>query len=280
MLTAATRLLLGALAVSAAAAGCMAPRDAGEADAAPAPPGHLPGRIELTGCVGFSGGTNLYPAPLAPGQAPPGWEPTATDPWGFVLLSGYECSRIGVGPLERGPVRIVWDAHGAARIPDACLAGATAGTIAAVLNALLVDDAEVSGHLRAAYGLPAHHAAIAADSRPQGTLVEHTWSWTPAGGQESRVTFVDDGQRGDLASADRLFWARGDGIGSLDLHYDRTGPTAVPWPGHGPMQPPMLMASTPQASFAGPTSFFAALDGHGAFTLFGDAACREREPPR
>lgn len=292
MLTDPSRAPLGALAAVlavAVAAGCLAPSGptgegadaaaeeakAGASAAVPRPP--AAGRIEMTGCTGFRGGTNVQPGPLAPGQAPPGWEPAATDPWGFVTLAGYECSRIGVGPLERGPVRLVWDAHGRARVPDPCLAGRTSGTVAAVLNALLVDDPGVGAHLRDAFGLPVHDAAITVASRPQAALVEHTWSWTTAGGAASSVTFVDDGQRGDPATADRLFWARGGGIGSLDLQYDRAGPTAAPWPGYGPMQPPMLMAATPQASFAGQASHVADMAAAGTVTLFGDAECRVRE---
>ena len=234
-----------------------------------------PAGMILSHCAALVAATNAYPAALAAGPVPQGWDPDPTEPASAVFMHGYECQRVHLGPLERGPVRLVWDAHETATIPPQCQAPKVPD---AVLNALLTDDAGVAQQLRAE-GLPAQEGSIAATSRPAaGGMTEHAWTWSVRGQPASRVTV--DQQDGGAAEpwSMRLFWARpGGGVGRMDLNGTREGPLAALF-GQGPMAAPMVLAHAPPQFFAGPTTAYAALDATATFQLFADGKCTVPAP--
>src|SRR5882672_5357469 len=98
-----------------------------------------PPLFELGHCTGFSGATHAYPQTLAPSKAPAGWGENAVS---FVGLEGFDCHRISIGPFERGPVRIVLDAHTNFSSPSHCAENLTARTGEQFLNVFLVNDRE------------------------------------------------------------------------------------------------------------------------------------------
>lgn len=195
----------------------------------------------------------------------------------FILLVGYQCERLSLGSFERGPVHLVWDAHGGADPPPRCLENETLPTHAAILNVLLVDDQELVAHFQAEYGVPARYAEFTVDEQSAGSLTERTWSWV-ADGSTSSFTFLDDGTNSPDPISDRLFWARGSGgLGQLDLTYERNGLTITTRSGHGPMQTPMLMAETPQQYLIAFTQYYTSMAGTGHFRIYSDQLCEQLE---
>lgn len=235
-------------------------------------------RLVLSQCTGFVGSTHPYPRAVGPGQPPPGWEPVdSTIPTSYVLIGGYECNRVSIGPYERGPVRIVWDAHDHADIPAKCLEGRPPLSLAPILNAVLANDQQIADHLRNEYGLPVEYAEINATAQPTGPMNERSWTWGP-GSTPSELTFVDDGTSAPFDFNERFLWQRRNGIGVLDMTYERTGPELTDREGYGVMQTPMLLANSTTQLFAGPINYFPTLSGEGAFHLFSDLMCEQPAP--
>ncbi|HUR62835.1 MAG TPA: hypothetical protein VM286_10810 [Candidatus Thermoplasmatota archaeon] len=254
--------------------GCMSHDHAPQAPASPAWPPNL---LELTECTGFSGPSATFPQAVAPGRAPPGWEPTGP---GQLLagsvVSGYDCRRVRVGSLERGPLRIVWDAHSNASVPASCAGNGAAGL---VLNVLLVNDTQVASYLHDRFGLPALFTDIQVAAEATGPLVRQEWTWAPFGNPPSTLTVLSDGTAERYTPADRLWWERGTGVGRLDISYARSGSELLTRPSHGTMHPPMLLPP-PNGHFVGSLLYFPALAAEGKVALYADTGCaREEEVP-
>jgi hypothetical protein len=237
--------------------------------------GTLP-RLELTGCTGFEA-AQPFLGGSAPGQSPSGWEPQS--PTSSATLFGFDCHRIHLGPLERGPIRIVLDGHDHASKPAACVANATGQPHEAIVHLLLTNDTGLAALLRDQFGLPTAAADIDAAVQDTGALRQVAWSWGIAGQEASTLTGTADTTSEPYLFSTRLFWQRGDGLGVLDLSFpQRDGPTAyTAREAHGTMRPPMLMASQPQGQFAGTLTYFPAMSGEGAFRLYADTLCRSLE---
>jgi hypothetical protein len=263
--------LLAALVLLPALAGCMQAAPA----APPSGPSWPPGRIELTQCTGFAGTSVPSPSAAAPGQAPVGWEPTNPAAPAWSAVGGLDCRRIRVGPYERGPVRIVWDGHTNANPPVRCTAQQAPLTQSLVLNAFLVNDAQVAADLRDRYGMP----ALFADVQVQATapLLQQEWTWAPPGQPASTLTVRSDGGNQSYEGADRFWWPRGAGLGQLDVAYTRSGSQFSPLPSQGTMRPPMLLPP-PAGHFVGNLAHFPTLAGEGRVTLYTDFLCAHPEP--
>jgi hypothetical protein len=177
---------------------------------------------------------------------------------------------MATGPFERGPVRLLFDAHSRAAVPAACWTGRGTFADLRVLNSLWVDDPDIAAYLASAYGMPARFTAIA-DGVVDGAegVRLHTWTW--AG---SSITLQEDGLLPEgRANASMLFWARGAGVGSLALSYERTGSAVTGRPVQGTMEPPMLMAGMPGGQFVGTALWYGAASVEGIVTLHGDGRC-------
>lgn len=196
----------------------------------------------------------------------------------MVTLLGYECNRIQVGPFERGPIRIVFDGHTNADIPPTCDQNRTGATHVHIVNAFLVDDAEIAVFLSQEFGLPTFFADIGATSQGTGELTQRTWTWGLPGQASSSLSFPDDGNYAAYPIVDRIYWERpGGGLGMLDFTYDRDGPLLTDREGYGTMNPPMLWAQMPSGEFEGPVVYFPSMEGSGAITLYDDSLCEHPE---
>jgi hypothetical protein len=233
--------------------------------------------IELSNCTAFDSSTGPFPRAIAPGQAPPGWEPkAASSSMSYVFMLGYDCHRISVGPHERGPVRIIVDGHDNADTPTDCAANAPMGSSRIIISTLLISDRELASYLHTALGLPAINATIQNQTISNGAS---TWTWNVAGGSASKVMVVDNMVSASNDQSDRFYWQRGSGIGILDFKYTRQGPAYTNRAAYGNVQSPMLLASQPQGAFvASAADFYPSLDGTGTLHLYSDNQCKQPEP--
>lgn len=230
--------------------------------------------MQLSQCTGFYGGTPATPKQTTAGQAPPGWEPTnPNNEFVNLHIGGAECNRIHVGPYERGPIRMVWDGHINADIPAGCTVNQTATTHPTILNAFLINDAEIADYLRTTYGMPTFYADIQTEAQAAGALVQRTWTWAAAGHPASRLNVYDDGTNQSYDFVDRIWWQAGDGIGQLDFAYERWAFSVGDRAGEGTMQAPML-ALSPDGSWIGAMEYFPSMSGKGTFTLYTDYLCQ------
>lgn len=235
--------------------------------------------LHLSQCKSFGGSTFPIPSPLAPGTAPTGWEQEdpLVLPTSYVSYDGFECARFSLGPFERGPVRFLIERHGKAAIPAKCMEGSGQSHIG-IISSFLISDAELAAFLHDQYGLATVFGEFAIEEQPFGAATQYKWTWGPSGAEPSDLTFYQEapGQTWDFG--DRFFWQRGEGIGVLQLSYDREGPSTTNRDGHGTMREPMLLASTAGGAFAGPVNFYPDHAGEGVFSLFSDLRCEEPEP--
>ena len=235
-------------------------------------------RIELTHCTGFLAGTTAMPTQVTPGSVPPGWERDPTDPESYVIMSGYECDRVHVGPYERGPVRMVWDVTGNGNVPDSCFEKSGGNPVEAVVNIILFDDEQIANYLHQSYGMPTGVAEIHVSQMPVGALVLRQWSWGVKGQSQSNLTVADDGSVAPRNWPDVLFWPHSQGVGKLVISYQRNAEAYTERMGYGTLQPPMLLAQLPGGAFAGSATYFPSMAGMGNVTLFKDNQCKQPEP--
>jgi hypothetical protein len=235
-----------------------------------------PAGLSLTGCSGFEAHLGPLPPAVAPGAAPPGWEPSAGNA-PSVRMEGFACERIGLARFER-PVRLVVDSHTRASIPDAChRSGLRERT--GVVGTLWVDDAEVARFLAEAYGLPARPAAIEAAARPGAAGTAHEWSWGDAEGL-SQMTLLDAGGGEEANVPTLLLWSRGEGRGvaSLGLVYEGRTAAGHELPAFGEASAPALLAALPGGgTFAALGTWSPAFSAEGTFVLYRDGMCEDPE---
>lgn len=219
----------------------------------------------------------LFPGTTGPGEPPRGWEPApeTTDGTG-VGMYGYRCNRFALAPFERGPVTIVLDTHNKATFPEECVQSNDDSTTATVLNALIVDDSELGQFLNVTYGMPVFVAEMAV-SQAQDPPAIHAWTWAVGGQTPSELTIVEDGVTQDPPeTSDRLYWAKGTGIGTLSLKFHRTAPLLLENRlGEGTLQPPMLLSQVAGGHYAGPAEWFSSLRADGVFQFYNDPHCKE-----
>lgn len=211
-------------------------------------------------------GQAYYPGNSAPGARPAGW-PAAPDtrPTTSVVVQALRCQRISVGPLERGPVHLAFDAHNNARGPARC--GAPDG-LAPVVGTVWTDDAGLAAYLRDAYAVPAFVSPIEEASTELGAGRWSEWSWGPADARSSLGVLSDSLQQG-LHGSLQAFWPAGQGVGRLDLDWSASVSTN-PRPVQGAMRPPMLAGD-----FTGLGYWYDGYEASGTLALFRDSGCQE-----
>ncbi|MCA1810966.1 MAG: hypothetical protein LC623_03020 [Halobacteriales archaeon] len=237
--------------------------------------------LQLTNCTSWLVLVN-FPAGMAPGQPPPGWQPgSPLNLISRVIMQEYHCNRIAIGPYERGPVNLLLESHTNAAYPANCTSSATVFTNFYVISSLWIDDPDIAGYLNTTMaGLPIHVTSFQVSDQATGPLLDRTWQWGPT--QPPSTLTIHDDQRYEAHEPwhDRFFWPRGNGIGVMQI--DATGPGAAgPYasrPVEGTMQPPMLLASQNGGRFAGDSQWQPSVDGTGVFTYYLDKACQQPEP--
>ena len=263
--------------LAASCAGCLGASRGGHADATGPILVGGPRALQLSACVALQA-TAALPATLLASDAdrPAGWPPADPARGPDVRVAALRCSRIGVGPFERGPVHLVLEWHGDAEAPAACRAGQVGGTETRILTTALVDDPDVAAYLAGTYGMPAHAAQVAEEETTLGPARLHTWTWS-SGGAESHLRLQEDAATAPKVWQWRLFWPSGPGVARLDLALSGNG-SALQRPAEGLFQPPFLLARTAGGAFAGAGTWSPDLDGQGAFALYRGLDCLEALP--
>lgn len=232
-----------------------------------------PRTFELTNCTNQDTGFP-WPGEAAPGQVPPGWEPSLALASNGII-SFYDCERFAWGPYER-PIRIAIEEHDKRVAPPAC---EQAGDyeVSQIIERLWIDDPEIVEYLNTTYSLPARFAAIAYTDTISAGVHQRVWSLTPPGAQPSTLNFLrpptDDRPGGTFGL--RLVWWSGSVLGYLDLTQTDTyrEPGAMPVYGH--MEPPTLHASTGLSEWVGAGGWHEAMDASGMILLWRDSLCAD-----
>ncbi len=219
--------------------------------------------------------TQYYAPGQHPATAPPDWE--AENDLGVrgVNLYAWECQRINFGPFERGPVRIVVEAHDNFMPPAECREGN--GTFFnAYLSRLLVDDADIANFMHTMHGLPASYAEFDATVDAAAVVSTYTWTWDSDGGV-SVVSVIEDDQQtpADLITT-RFLWRNGTQAGWLHTQFTNTAPIITDRLATWQLAPPMLMASNQTEAGTG-----SVLVGSWSATIqqFEDSGCASKSWP-
>ena len=228
----------------------------------------------MTNCIGWDAFRN-YPAAVSPGTSPEGWESATPDSIVTVLIFGFRCERVAIGPYERGPVHILLDTHGNAEVPEGCSANQNGITRFRVLQHFVTDDAEVAAYMQATYGVPVLTASFQESDQDVAAGALHTWMWAVEGQPPSTMTIVDYKQNENLPTViERLFWQRGAGLVALEIEVEQKGAITNLF-ANGTVQAPFLLAQDTAGIFVGQGDWRTDLNGHGVFTTYQDRLCKE-----
>jgi hypothetical protein len=208
-----------------------------------------------------------YAGDRAPGARPDGWPAAAGRAYTSVLVWALRCQRVSIGPFERGPVHLAFDAHDNARAPASC--GGAPDQVALVLGTFWTDDADLAAYLRDAYAVPAFVSPVREASTDLAGARWTEWSWGPDGAPSSLGLSWATQPASDTPGHLQAFWPAGAGVGRLDLDWSATAPN-MPQPVRGAMRPPMLAAD-----FAGIGSWYDGYEASGTLARFRDPGCKE-----
>jgi hypothetical protein len=209
---------------------------------------------------------------LDDGQTPPGWTMDTVDDDRYFVLAA-QCQKVFVGPFERGPVSIMFEAHGGITPPDACAKFNAGYDDAKILLSLWIDDEMVGQYLQETYHLPITVADFSVASTPLGDMEANEWTWS-AGDQQSTLAGIHSGgQVGISEFLDRLVWHDETTLYFLDLSEERElsftpAPTAS-----GLFSAPMKFAQGSVRPFTGAASVSKMGDLHGPIHQFKDFQC-------
>lgn len=228
-------------------------------------PEQLPLALFFSECQGEIS-TSYLPAALNDPPVPAGYE-YDTEVNGF-YLKAFECSRVGVGEFERGPIRIIMEGHTNYVPPSECARGDF--DRANVLANFWINDQELAVYLLN-LGLPATFAEITLEEIPDGG--PRTWIWS-GGGSESRLSVSNNHvDSGTTDFTTRLYWFINDSIAFLDFNY--SGPYDLTTPAWGLISPPAAFAVAGPTSWHGLANTLATMDITGEFSWFGDLDCEQ-----
>ncbi len=221
-------------------------------------------------CHGFKT-TFDAPAPWYSDEVPPEWryEGPATKHYGFV---GYECERIGLPSLERGPASLLIEFHANAAPPETCT-GPGGETMRFVRN-WYTTDAQIAHAVNATLGV---EPIIIELTRTIEPVVEGRFSryqWTSEHGA-SNIEIIRTDRAGPNIDLDDV-WL---GIGRLGPWraefrasvgmYDST------LVGEGTMSSETLHAKLYGSEWAGTTGNYGNVDFSAKVTRFTDLSCEE-----
>ncbi len=237
-------------------------------------PGTWDGSMSLDQCTGWEAFWADLPASLVPApNTPPGWEQNDPTAQAGAAVLVFQCQKIGLGPLQRGPVNLMIDWHYNADIPEKCVnhdGFASEG----VLGRLYVDDPEVAAFLNKSVGMPTGLLQIRYTEEILGPLVLHKVHWSADGGEESFVQMVRDESSTTRANVYQLYWPANDNLVRWKFNPDREEPRYTDRKGNGTFQQPMLMASINE-NYVGTADWFTETSGPTYFTVFDDFGCEE-----
>lgn len=232
-----------------------------------------PPTLQLNGCSGWDAFWDFLPSSQVPTtNTPPGWERTDPAPTTGTGVLVLRCEKIGVGPIERGPVTMMIDRHWNVDVPATCKQDAAAGTTFGVLAKLYVDDQEVADYLRQAFGMPTGLLTMDFAESAAGPIIQHDVRWTADGGAESHLTLVQDSTSVNHAQAYRTYWTVGERLVRWQLDLKLDGPDYANRPGRGTVAAPMLMAQVSE-TFVGVADWFPSITGPSSVQFYEDYRC-------
>src|ERR1051326_5106532 len=196
--------------------------------------------LELDNCTALEM-VHREPADLVGAKPPPSWGPAPT-PMAEIFITAYECLRIHLGPLERGPIQFLIEVHDNRDPPTKC-GNAGNYTSSEVIHQVWSNDSVVVDFLTTSLGLPAIVGTITTTSTnlPRGEIVN--WTLASPGYSSSVITTLKTG--GDTVRESlyifRRFWVneRG-GISYIDYNW-ADNRYQEEWPiGYGTLNDPFL----------------------------------------
>lgn len=235
-----------------------------------------PDLLQLEGCEEWRFFLSNTPGQVLPGEAPEGWEPDdPTSPLASIAAGGYRCEKLSLGPLERGPIRIVTDLHSNMDIPEECDEVFNINSVTYILHTIFVDDPELQSYLNRTYKMPAVLAEISESPQTIGTATYHAVEWTGENGLTSQLSILDDGQQSPYPDEYTVyFWPTPNGgLGRLKMleHISRFGEYET----LGHFEPPMVLAEFNGGDVPGMAGWYPDSSAEGEFTHYKDHYCTE-----
>jgi hypothetical protein len=215
-----------------------------------------------------------YPAAIAPGDFPEGWDPDPVEQ----SISGVgidlrNCERLSIAGFER-PSSFMIETHGKFKAPENCTAARGEEMPMAMIQSVIVSDPQLATYLKERFKLPINVGTIGESNETHADAVsQSTWHWAVQGDEESSLTLLNVDPEGVLNERnDRLFWDNGAGISYLDLKQMQFFPEPETYVSQGSMKAPMLFHSVSEKYLA-PSNFIVDSDFSGSFKSFGDYKC-------
>ncbi|MES2155108.1 MAG: hypothetical protein V4510_08235 [bacterium] len=214
--------------------------------------------------------SETWPGSTNPGGPPANWSGTS-GPGSELGVALFDCARVQWGPYER-PLQFILELHTNMTTPAACRRGQFDNFY--ILNAIYVDDANVTRFLRDELGFPALNTAI--NVTFQGDKMAA--SWRPEGGE---VSEVQDQRLHAYDSPEsiirRVAWETHGHVSLLDwtAASQTAQPGVVPATGH--MRPPMLQSKMGDPYIGGRGGFDGFTDDtevEGHLYRFNDDQCK------
>lgn len=181
------------------------------------------------------------------GKSPPGWQ--YTGPFGNqVYIRAMECARISAFPLERGPVRVLFEGHQNFTAPATCQDSTTPRLI--ILSNVITDSPDLAKHLNSNFGMPSSVAEIKITDNEDEVIHVREWSWTVAANTSTIEVSIAKGEPGEFPYLNRWVWFNTTTLWWMDLNeqdefYAFTGLAK------GNLRSPMIWASTGTTHYTG-----------------------------
>jgi hypothetical protein len=253
-------------------AGCSSPAMPDETPQSDSSPEEVPLMI-FSNCSA-AGGLTTIPLALAPAEPPANWSRTDSPVTGLVMTL-FQCERVGFGGLERGPLHILVEGHGNGYAPDGCVP--ENGWSMWALHALWVSDAEVAIIL-GKLGIPVRLAEfdVEIDAALEPTVRHSTWSWRVPDGEWSSVQAYEwYPTETTMTFVERYFWGNDTMVGYIDLSQEMTFPTQHDNFLVGDLKEPTLYAELGLPAYQGQGGLYGHAEVSGEIHRFGDAICKK-----
>lgn len=222
--------------------------------------------MALSDCEGFQTGSYWLSA------APPTTNPEAWatgNPGTRVILEGWTCNRLSIGPYERGPVHLLLEYTDGISPPENC---STPSSVSYSLLSLGIDDTVLTSYL-ASLAVPAYRFNATVTNESLGSLTTREWMWGPDDKTQSAIRILDDDNQVTAARpVFRFFWSTLQGVAAMDWAYTGTEPTIGERVAIGVLREPMLTAKN-QPLYAALGAWFKETSMDGSIHYWSDQQC-------
>ncbi len=182
-----------------------------------------------------------YPGSVGPGHAPPGWEYQLGNGVGTqVVLMFMDCTEVSLDGFAKGDVKLMFQAHSKANIPDSCFGG---HGIYLILENVVVEDDDLAVALNRSLHVQVVRASFQ-DVWTEGPDYETgTWSLTNQAGQTSKITTSALGEPDTEQDTNWFLWHDSSGYFRLQFAYNSTRLNILGNPAFGDAADPLLDAT-------------------------------------